>query len=48
LYVIDDVTQRWPYGFEWAEQSIYVPASVTLATREKVKKAYELTGINNG
>ena len=48
LYVYNDNSGRWIYGCEWAEQSIYIPASVELATREKVKKAYELVNINNG
>lgn len=48
LYVYDDSSNRWPYGFEWQEQAIFVPASVTLATRIEVQKAFEISGINNG
>ena len=48
LYVYDDYTERWPVGFEWKEQALFVPASVTLATRTEIKKAFEIDGINNG
>lgn len=48
LYVYEDTSQRWAFGYEWPEQAVYVPASVDLATRRKVKKPFELTGINNG
>lgn len=48
LYVYEDFTQRWPFGFEWQEQAVFVPASVQLATRTAIKKPYELQGINNG
>lgn len=48
LYVLEDTSQRWPYGFEWQEQALFVPASVTLATREEVSNIFEIKGINNG
>lgn len=48
LYVYEDSSERWPFGFLWPEHALYVPASVTLANREEKKKAYELVGINNG
>lgn len=48
LYVYSDETQRWPVGFQWRSQSLFVPASVTLATRTEVKRALEISGINNG
>ena len=48
LYVWEDSSQRWPYGYEWREQALFVPASVTLATRTEVYKAFEINGIDNG
>ena len=33
IYVVADYTNRCPYGYEWNNNSIFVPASVTLATR---------------
>ena len=48
LYVLEDSSLRWPYGYEWREQALFVPASVILATRTEVNKAFEINGINNG
>lgn len=48
LYVYEDSSERWSKGFEWQEQAVYVPASVTLATRKEKSKVYEIKGIDNG
>lgn len=47
LYVLNDESERWPYGFEWREQAVFVPASVTLATRKEIPRIFEIEGINN-
>ena len=46
LYVWDDSSGRWPHGYEWQEQAIIVPASVTLATRKEVYKAFEMQDLS--
>lgn len=48
LCVYNDTSGRYPRGYEWNENALFVPASVTLATKEKRNKLVELKGINNG
>ena len=48
LYVLYDSANRFSKGYEWKNQALFVPASVTLATREKTYNLFPLEGINNG
>lgn len=43
LYVIADYTGRCPYGYEWSNYSVFVPASVTLGRREDGRQFTEIT-----
>lgn len=48
LFVIEDYTGRCPYGYEWSNYAVYVPASITLAFRSEVLSLFELKGFDNG
>lgn len=42
LYVIADYTGRCPYGYEWSNYSVFVPASITLGRRADGKQFIEI------
>ena len=42
LYVVADYTGRCPYGYEWSNYSVFVPASVTLGKREDGRQFIEI------
>lgn len=48
LCVYNDTSGRYPKGYEWNENALFVPASITLATKEKRDKLIELQGLDNG
>lgn len=48
LYVLSDYSARYNIGYEWKDQALFVPASVTLATRESKKEMFEIENIDNG
>ena len=48
LYVYNDTSGRFPMGYEWNEYALFVPASVTLATREEYDDFIPIEGIDNG
>lgn len=48
LFVIEDYTGRCPYGYEWSNYSIFVPASVTLAKRDEYLQFIEITNFLDG
>lgn len=48
LYVYSDSSGRCPEGYEWNDEAIYVPASITLKKIEKKSSLIEIEGINNG
>lgn len=48
LYVMRDYTNRWPEGYEWKQQALFVPASVVLGTREETRAYFEMEGVDNG
>lgn len=48
LFVIEDYTGRCPYGYEWSNYSIFVPASITLAKRNEYLQFIEITNFLDG
>ena len=48
LFVAEDLTGRWPVGYEWNNDALFVPASVTLGVKDERYDFKELIGINNG
>ena len=48
LYVLTDSSGRFDIGHEWKDQALFVPASVTLATKQNKKKLFKIDGIDNG
>lgn len=48
LYVYNDASGRCPVGYEWNEDSLYIPASITLKSMKKRLTLLEIEGINNG
>ena len=48
LFVLSDSSGRYNQGFEWKDQALFVPASVTLATKIVKKVLYQIKDIDNG
>lgn len=48
LFVTSDTQGDCPYGYEWNDYSIYIPASITLSTREERYGLVEIDGLANG
>ena len=48
LFVTADTQGDCPYGYEWNDYSIYIPASITLSTRDERYGLVEIDGLANG
>ena len=48
LFVVADYSGRCPYGYEWRDYTVFVPASITLAKREEVPKWIEIKNFADG
>ena len=48
IYVYADSSHKFAKGYKWRDQALFVPASVTLATREIKEGFFQIENINNG
>lgn len=48
LFVTSDYSGRCPYGYEWSDYALYIPASIILQTREEKLVMFEIEDFANG
>lgn len=48
IYVYEDFSERFTRGYKWRDQALFVPASVTLATRTIKNSLFQIQNIDNG
>ena len=46
LYVYSDTSNQCPYGYEWNDNALYIPPSISLCTMEKTQSLIPLSELN--